>query len=71
MSSTTKTGFSFVLIQERMNTLNMLYVWGHSKSTFVVQGVGVLKSLKSELKQTGGGEGGGGAQADLYVRSVK
>ena len=54
-----------------MNTLNMLYVWGHSKSTFVVQGVGVLKSLKSELKQTGGGEGGGGAQADLYVRSVK
>ena len=40
------------------------HLGGHSKSTFVVQGGGVLKKRTKTNRETGG-------QAYLYVRSVK
>ena len=55
-------------LQNTANTFPGTHNWGHSKSTFIVQGGG-LGSLESQLKRTGGvGDGG---QAYLYVRFVK
>ena len=42
-----------------------IFTWGHSKSTFIVQGGGGF--LKSELKPTGGG----GGQVYRYIFSLK
>ena len=56
--------FNSRLFPEKVIAMRSFRGRGHSKSTFVVQGGG---SLKSELKRTRGGRG----QAYLYVRSCE